>query len=124
MQHLILLKNHEILPQQNHDVARKLLQGERVQKDFNIVDEAGGAGKEIVKNFTAVVNNTALEIRFYYAGKGTNGLPYRGVYGPLISAISVMNHGKLNCFEFLVSCLRVRQGRPRYLGCPSPIKNA
>ncbi|KAE9454992.1 hypothetical protein C3L33_13106, partial [Rhododendron williamsianum] len=30
-------------------------------------------------------------IRFYWAGKGTTGLPVRGVYGPLISAISVHN---------------------------------
>ncbi|KAK3424559.1 hypothetical protein EUGRSUZ_F01346 [Eucalyptus grandis] len=30
-----------------------------------------------------------LEIRFYWAGKGTTAIPDRGVYGPLISAISV-----------------------------------
>ena len=38
-----------------------------------------------------------MEIRFYWAGKGTTGLPVRGVYGPLISAISV-TPGKLTKF--------------------------
>ncbi|KAF5196547.1 Leucine-rich repeat receptor protein kinase ems1 [Thalictrum thalictroides] len=41
------------------------IQGVRVLSDFNIVEEAGGIGK------------------------GTTALPRRGVYGPLISAISV-----------------------------------
>lgn len=58
-------------------------------KDFNIVDEAGGIGKAIVKNFTANVTDGTLEIRFYWAGKGTTLIPTAGVYGPLISAISV-----------------------------------
>ncbi|WVZ01014.1 hypothetical protein V8G54_027083 [Vigna mungo] len=65
------------------------IQGELVQKDFNIVEEAGGIGKAIIKNFTAVVSNNTLEIRLYWAGKGTTSLPFRSVYGPLISAISV-----------------------------------
>ncbi|RVW59344.1 putative leucine-rich repeat receptor-like serine/threonine-protein kinase [Vitis vinifera] len=65
------------------------VQDELVLKDFNIEDEAGGVSKEILKYFTAVVTNNTLEIRFYWAGKGTTGIPVRGVYGPLISAISV-----------------------------------
>ncbi|XAR56437.1 Non-specific serine/threonine protein kinase [Bertholletia excelsa] len=65
------------------------VQGTRVLKNFNIENAAGGVHKEIIKNFTAVVTNGTLEIRFYWAGKGTTGLPYQGVYGPLISAISV-----------------------------------
>ncbi|KAG5254840.1 leucine-rich repeat receptor serine/threonine-protein kinase [Salix suchowensis] len=65
------------------------IQGKLVQKNFSIQNEAGGAGKAIIKNFTAIVTGGALEIRFYWAGKGTTGLPVRGVYGPLISAISV-----------------------------------
>ncbi|XP_057958080.1 probable leucine-rich repeat receptor-like serine/threonine-protein kinase At3g14840 [Malania oleifera] len=65
------------------------IQGNLVLKDFNIEDEAGGVGKEIIKNFTAVVTDNNLEIRFYWAGKGTTAIPTRGVYGPLISAISV-----------------------------------
>ncbi|KAG2372458.1 leucine-rich repeat receptor-like serine/threonine-protein [Vigna angularis] len=66
-----------------------MLQGELVQKDFNIVEEAGGIGKAIKKPFTAVVSNSTLEIRLYWAGKGTTSLPFRSVYGPLISAIQV-----------------------------------
>lgn len=58
-------------------------------KDFNIEDDAGGAGKPIVKNFTAEVTSHTLKIHFYWAGRGTIGIPVRGVYGPLISAISV-----------------------------------
>ncbi|KAK9269412.1 hypothetical protein L1049_001185 [Liquidambar formosana] len=65
------------------------IQGKLVLKDFNIEDEAGGVGKEIIKKFTAVVNSSTLEIRFYWAGKGTTDIPEWGVYGPLISAISV-----------------------------------
>ena len=65
------------------------MQDELVLKDFNIEDEAGGVGKEIIQNFTVVVSDNTLEIRFYWAGKGTTGIPVRGVYGPLISAISV-----------------------------------
>ncbi|KAG5551528.1 hypothetical protein RHGRI_009819 [Rhododendron griersonianum] len=69
------------------------IQGKWVQKDFNIEDEAGGIGKEVIKNYTANVTDGTLEIRFYWARKGTTGLPTRGVYGPLISAISVDNPG-------------------------------
>ncbi|KAF9666671.1 hypothetical protein SADUNF_Sadunf16G0253000 [Salix dunnii] len=65
------------------------IQGKLVQKNFSIQNEASGVGKAIIKNFTAIVTGGALEIRFYWAGKGTTGLPVRGVYGPLISAISV-----------------------------------
>ncbi|CAI9088859.1 OLC1v1023303C1 [Oldenlandia corymbosa var. corymbosa] len=44
------------------------IQGKLVKKDFNIEDEAG---------------------EFFWAGKGTTSIPVKGVYGPLISAISV-----------------------------------
>ncbi|CAA6665674.1 unnamed protein product [Spirodela intermedia] len=50
------------------------IQGRKVLRDFNIVEAANGTGKEI---------------HFKWSGKGTNSIPYRGVYGPLISAISV-----------------------------------
>lgn len=60
-----------------------------VLKDFNIEDEAGGAGIPIMKNFTVAVTSNTLKIHFYWAGKGTTGIPDRGYYGPLISAISV-----------------------------------
>ncbi|XP_022717355.1 probable leucine-rich repeat receptor-like serine/threonine-protein kinase At3g14840 [Durio zibethinus] len=67
------------------------IQGKQVRKDFNIKDEAGGAGKPIVKNFTANVTDGTLEIRLHWAGKGTTSIPVKGVYGPLISAISVID---------------------------------
>ncbi|KAJ8567958.1 hypothetical protein K7X08_020680 [Anisodus acutangulus] len=65
------------------------LQENLVLKDFNIAKEAGGPGKPIVKTFTATVTSNTMKIHFYWAGKGTTGIPVRGVYGPLISAISV-----------------------------------
>lgn len=78
-------------------------QGKLVLKDFNIEDEAGGVNKPLRKNFTAVVTDSTLDIRFYWAGKGTIGIPDRGVYGPLISAISV-DPGKL-CFSFFTKTI-------------------
>uniref|UniRef100_A0A1D1XML0 non-specific serine/threonine protein kinase n=1 Tax=Anthurium amnicola TaxID=1678845 RepID=A0A1D1XML0_9ARAE len=72
-----------------------LIQGERVLKDFNIEDAAGGPGRAIVMNFTILVTSNTLEIHLYWAGKGTNAIPERGgVYGPLISAISVTRTSK------------------------------
>ncbi|KAK3405535.1 hypothetical protein EUGRSUZ_K01762 [Eucalyptus grandis] len=65
------------------------IQGKLVWKDFNIEIEAGGVGKEVMRNFAAIVTKGTLEIRFYWAGKGTTAIPDGGVYGPLISAISV-----------------------------------
>ncbi|XP_062169065.1 probable leucine-rich repeat receptor-like serine/threonine-protein kinase At3g14840 isoform X2 [Alnus glutinosa] len=67
------------------------IQGKLVWKDFNIVKEAGGVGKEFITNFTAVVTNNTLEIRLYWAGKGTTDIPRKSYYGPLISAISVVD---------------------------------
>ena len=67
-------------------------------KDFNIAKEAGGVGKAVIKNFTAVVNSSTLEIRLYWAGKGTTAIPFQSVYGPLISAISVDPGGFYFCF--------------------------
>ncbi|XP_058754543.1 probable leucine-rich repeat receptor-like serine/threonine-protein kinase At3g14840 isoform X2 [Vicia villosa] len=66
------------------------LQGKPVQKDFNIAKEAGGVGKKVIKQFKdVVVTSNTLEIRLYWAGKGTQALPNRSIFGPLISAISV-----------------------------------
>ena len=59
-------------------------------KDFNIKEEANGTLKPVVKELKAVnVTDHMLEIRLYWAGKGTNLIPSRGNYGPLISAISL-----------------------------------
>ncbi|KAI4333506.1 hypothetical protein L6164_018300 [Bauhinia variegata] len=65
------------------------IQRNLVLKDFNIAKEAGGVGEAIIKNFTAVVTNGTLEIHFRWMGKGTIAVPFKSVYGPLISAISV-----------------------------------
>ncbi|KAL2496530.1 putative leucine-rich repeat receptor-like serine/threonine-protein kinase [Forsythia ovata] len=65
------------------------VQGKLVLEDFNIEYEAGGVNKAIFRNFTAAVTANTVEIRLSWAGKGTIGIPKRGVYGPLISAISV-----------------------------------
>ncbi|KAI7744318.1 hypothetical protein M8C21_032734, partial [Ambrosia artemisiifolia] len=64
------------------------IQGKLVEKDFDISARAGGVGKAIVTTYTIDVT-TSLEIRLYWAGKGTINIPSRGNYGPLISAISV-----------------------------------
>ncbi|PON95791.1 Serine/threonine protein kinase [Trema orientale] len=66
-----------------------------VWKDFNIVHEARIAEKPVVIPINNVsVTNNVLEIRFYFAGKGTTRIPDRGVYGPLISAVSVVSDTK------------------------------
>ncbi|KAL6201300.1 hypothetical protein ACLB2K_025014 [Fragaria x ananassa] len=65
------------------------IQEKLVLKDFNIEKEAQGVDKEVIKVFKAVVNASTLEIRFYWAGKGTTNSPRRGTFGSLISAISV-----------------------------------
>ena len=61
-------------------------------KDFSIEDDAGIALKPIIKRASNIsVANIVLEIRFYWTGKGTMRIPDRGVYGPLISAVSVVS---------------------------------
>lgn len=75
------------------------LQEKLVLKDFNIMDEAKGAQKPITKPFTVNVTNHFLAIRLSWAGKGTTRIPTRGVYGPLISAISIVSGSFLNISE-------------------------
>nr|XP_011470949.1 PREDICTED: probable LRR receptor-like serine/threonine-protein kinase RFK1 isoform X1 [Fragaria vesca subsp. vesca] len=58
-------------------------------KDFNIEDQAKLAQTPVVLRQNISVTNNVLEIRFYFAGKGTTRIPDKGVYGPLVSAISV-----------------------------------
>ncbi|CAI9088848.1 OLC1v1023292C1 [Oldenlandia corymbosa var. corymbosa] len=66
------------------------IQGNVVLKDFNIMDEAKGVGIGITKDFNdTLVSGSTLEIHLYWRGKGTTAIPDRGVYGPLISAITV-----------------------------------
>ncbi|KAL6206761.1 hypothetical protein ACLB2K_024008 [Fragaria x ananassa] len=76
------------------------IQEKLVLKDFDIVKEAEGVDKEVIKETKAVqVKNKTLEIRFHWSGKGTTASPRRGIYGPLISAISIeseFKHSKRN----------------------------
>ncbi|KAD6794491.1 hypothetical protein E3N88_05387 [Mikania micrantha] len=66
------------------------IQGELLLKDFNIRERANGTGRGIAIDFNDIrVNGSTLEIHLYWAGKGTTAIPDRGVYGPLISAITV-----------------------------------
>ncbi|XP_042020587.1 probable leucine-rich repeat receptor-like serine/threonine-protein kinase At3g14840 isoform X1 [Salvia splendens] len=67
------------------------IQGNLVEKDFNIENAAGGVNNPKTMPYHAIVGDHTLEIRFYWAGKGTTVLPERSVYGPLISAISVVH---------------------------------
>ena len=58
-------------------------------KDFNIENDAQGLDQAAFKNFTAVVMNKILMIRFHWAGKGTIATPKIGIYGPHVLAIFV-----------------------------------
>ncbi|KAJ4916839.1 putative LRR receptor-like serine/threonine-protein kinase [Raphanus sativus] len=74
------------------------VQGELFLKDFNIKEEANGTLKPVVKELNAVnVTDHMLEIRLYWAGKGTTFIPNRGNYGPLISAISLCHSHEPLC---------------------------
>ncbi|KAL5769283.1 hypothetical protein ACOSQ2_016066 [Xanthoceras sorbifolium] len=65
------------------------IQGNRTRKDFNIKQKAGGPNKIWTENFTAHVEDHQLEIRLFWAGKGsTYNPPF--LNGPLISAITVI----------------------------------
>ncbi|KAL5577007.1 hypothetical protein UlMin_018706 [Ulmus minor] len=71
------------------------VQEKLVRKDFDIVHEAKMAQKPVViPLYNVIVTNHSLEIRLYYAGKGTTRIPERGDYGPLISAVSVVSESK------------------------------
>ncbi|KAF3451337.1 hypothetical protein FNV43_RR07432 [Rhamnella rubrinervis] len=89
-------------------------------KDFNIEDKARKAQEPIViplKNVS--VTNNILEIRFYFGGKGTTRIPKRGVYGPLISAISVVSGESLLsiscCSKEIPSIAHMVEVKPRKL---------
>ncbi|KAL3576558.1 hypothetical protein D5086_021841 [Populus alba] len=73
------------------------IQGDVVRKDFNIMEKAGGVGIGIAEEFDSIiVNGSTLEIDLYWSGKGTTAVPDRGVYGPLISAITVTPNFKVD----------------------------
>ncbi|XP_057766377.1 probable leucine-rich repeat receptor-like serine/threonine-protein kinase At3g14840 [Salvia miltiorrhiza] len=104
------------------------IQGIRVEKDFNIKNRAGGVNKPIKIPYPAFVDDHTLEIRFYWAGKGTTVLPDRSVYGPLISAISVAHNtykpgngistgAKVGIVMAVIFTLVVLLGILRWKGC-------
>ncbi|XP_062088182.1 probable LRR receptor-like serine/threonine-protein kinase At1g53420 isoform X2 [Humulus lupulus] len=64
------------------------IQGERVRTDFYI-NSSAGPNKVVVENYTTTVNNNQLEIKLYWAGKGTSSDEPPDFNGPLLSAISV-----------------------------------
>ncbi|KAG6793754.1 hypothetical protein POTOM_002977 [Populus tomentosa] len=73
------------------------IQGKVVEANFNIMEEAGGVGIGITKVYDGIiVNGSTLEIHLYWSGKGTTAVPDRGVYGPLISAITVTPNFKVD----------------------------
>ncbi|XP_042940492.1 probable LRR receptor-like serine/threonine-protein kinase At1g07650 isoform X2 [Carya illinoinensis] len=85
----IILRNNRSFYSVGRRIFDVYIQDKLVLKDFEIENEAGGVDKPVIRNFTAVVTNKNLEIRFHWAGKGTQDVPRRGTYGPLISAISI-----------------------------------
>lgn len=78
-----------------------MFQGKLVEKDFNVAAEASGVLKPIGKTYNTTVTDNVLEIRLTWAGKGTKQIPTAGVYGPLISALSVVHHSELITFMFI-----------------------
>ncbi|XP_030443155.2 probable LRR receptor-like serine/threonine-protein kinase RFK1 isoform X1 [Syzygium oleosum] len=70
------------------------VQGKSMQKDYDIEIAAGAAQKPREEAYNVSVTNNILEIRLVFAGKGTTRIPERGVYGPLISSISVVSDVK------------------------------
>nr|KJB66875.1 hypothetical protein B456_010G162700 [Gossypium raimondii] len=67
------------------------IQDEVKEQDFDIEAESKAALVPFAKSYNVSVTNGRLEIRFYWAGKGTQAIPDRGTHGPLISAISLEN---------------------------------
>ncbi|PIN09862.1 Leucine-rich repeat (LRR) protein associated with apoptosis in muscle tissue [Handroanthus impetiginosus] len=65
------------------------IQGKKVLEDFNILSEAGGSKKALIKTFNANVTNSVMDIHLLWAGKGTCCIPFQSTYGPLVSAIHV-----------------------------------
>ncbi|CAA0254757.1 unnamed protein product [Arabidopsis thaliana] len=73
------------------------VQGKLIWEDFSIREEANGTHKEVIKEVNTTVTDNTLEIRLYWAGKGTTIIPKRGNYGSLISAISVCPSSESEC---------------------------
>ncbi|XP_010552133.1 PREDICTED: probable LRR receptor-like serine/threonine-protein kinase At1g53430 [Tarenaya hassleriana] len=73
------------------------VQGNVIKRDFDIVEIAGGAGIGYTETINNVqVNGSTIEIHLQWSGKGTSAIPTRGVYGPLISAITITPNFKVD----------------------------
>ncbi|XP_019461303.1 PREDICTED: probable LRR receptor-like serine/threonine-protein kinase RFK1 isoform X1 [Lupinus angustifolius] len=71
------------------------VQEKLVWKDFNIEDEGHAAQTpHTISIYNVSVTDNVLEIRFYWASKGTTRIPRSGVYGPLISGFSIVSDSK------------------------------
>ncbi|KAK0600474.1 hypothetical protein LWI29_015358 [Acer saccharum] len=93
----IMFTNNETYASLGKRIFDVLIQGKLVLKDFNIAKKAGGVGIGITEEFNDIrVNGSTLEVHLYWAGKGTNAIPDQGVYGPLISAITVTPNFKVD----------------------------
>lgn len=65
------------------------IQGQNIKRDFDIIKEARGARRPTNITHEVIVDNSILVIHLYWSGRGTCCIPYRGAYGPLVSAIKV-----------------------------------
>uniref|UniRef100_A0A0E0HBN2 non-specific serine/threonine protein kinase n=1 Tax=Oryza nivara TaxID=4536 RepID=A0A0E0HBN2_ORYNI len=66
------------------------IQGALKEKDFDIRKTAGGKSFRVVnRSFMVTVSKNFLEIHLFWAGKGTDAIPIKGYYGPMISALRV-----------------------------------
>ncbi|KAK0595605.1 hypothetical protein LWI29_008299 [Acer saccharum] len=77
------------------------IQGNQVRKDYNIKERAGGPNKICNEYFNATVSDHTLEIRLFWAGKGSMYNP-PSLNGPLISAISVTPDFKVGGLPFAI----------------------
>ncbi|XP_019094625.1 PREDICTED: probable LRR receptor-like serine/threonine-protein kinase At1g29720 [Camelina sativa] len=94
----IPFSNEELYSRLGRRIFDIYVQGNLFLKDFNINEETNGTLKPVVKEVKDVnVTDHLLEIRLYWAGKGTTHIPNRGYYGPLISAISLCHSQELHC---------------------------
>ncbi|XAR59385.1 Non-specific serine/threonine protein kinase [Bertholletia excelsa] len=86
----IILRNNLSFHSNGRRLFDVYIQDKIAFKDVDIQHGAKGVDKELVLvHNNTVVKNKTLEIRFVWAGKGTTSVPRRGVYGPLVSAISM-----------------------------------
>lgn len=77
-----------------------LMQGNEVEKDFNIVDAANGSYIVITRSYENIsVRNRTVDIHFQWAGRGTCCIPHEYTYGPLVSAIRVFGGTVFPCLN-------------------------